>query len=374
MRLGLGIGVGAAVLLGLGAVSGAADLPELVKKSDVIVLGQVISITEGELDPDALRRGHKFRTDVARIAVVQVLKGDPALRKVTVGFPGFPKPGQLALERNQEGIWFLTKGDQKHYEARTKDRLVNKKMLGAVRRAVRTAAGLTGKDLKPADRAARIAELCKQLGGDRFTARALAAHKLGDLGALETVPALIHALDDPVATVRLSADIALRKITGRRVHVDFRNGTERTRAPGVAAWKSWWTANKARTRQEILTDAIRLRTQPQPDFHYAIRGLARYPDPSLRATFVQAWDLALSLKDNDLVVAAAEHFGRSKDRTLVPKLARLIDGTFPWQASTSARVAVATAIGHIVKKDFGTGLDAVGNCVKWWAENRDLVP
>ena len=78
--------------------SPAADLINLVKNSDLIVIGQVLRITEGEINAELLKLGVRFRTDIAVLGVAEVLWGDPDLKaaKVNVGFPGFPKPEQPA--------------------------------------------------------------------------------------------------------------------------------------------------------------------------------------------------------------------------------------------------------------------------------------
>jgi len=350
------------------AASEAEDLVDRVKKADLVVLGQVIRITEGEEDPESLRIGVKFRTDIAALIVIEVLKGDPKLKKVEIGFPGFPKAGDLTPKVNQNGIWLLTKSDQKFYEAKTASAFAPANKLGAARRAVRAAIGLLKPPEKPADRAARIAKLCADLAGDKPDAtRRLAAYQLGEMGKLSTVPKLIDALDDAGPSVRLAADIALRKVTGHRAQVDFRNGTAALRARGAGEWRKWWEANKDRKRQDVLLAAAKASRRPQPEFRHAVEGLAQYDDPALLPVFRTALDSAISRENNSLVIAVARYLGGIKDRASISKLAGILDKTWPTPA---ARAAAATAIGKIIGKNFGAGADAVNRCAEWWAVNK----
>ncbi|MFH1731336.1 MAG: HEAT repeat domain-containing protein [Planctomycetota bacterium] len=363
----------AAVLLVLAACSGAAaseaeELIDRVKKADLVVLGQVIRITEGEQDPESLRVGVKFRTDIAALVVIEVLKGDPDLKKVEIGFPGFPKAGDLTPKANQNGVWLLTKSDQKFYEAKTAAAFMPADKLGAARRAVRAAIGLVEPPEKPADRVERIARLCADLAGDKPDAtRQVAAYQLGEMGELNTVPKLIDALDDAAPSVRLAADIALRKVTGHRTQVDFQNETAALRARGADEWRKWWEANKDKKRQDVLLAAAKASRRPQPEFRHAVEGLAQYDDPAFLPVFRTALDSAISRENNSLVIAAARYLGGIKDRESVPKLAGILDETWPTPA---ARAAAATAVGKIIGKNFGTGADAVRPCAEWWAANK----
>jgi hypothetical protein len=344
------------------------DLVKRAKEADLVVLGQVIRVTEGKEDADLAKMNVRFRTDIAVVAVIEVLKGDPKLKKVEVGFPGFPKAGEFGFKTGQNGIWLLTKSDQKFYEAKRTDQLLPQDKLGAIRRAVRTAMGLNTPVEEPADRAARIAKLAADvLSKGPDATRRLAAYQLGEAGELRTAPTLIDALDDAAPSVRLAADIALRKITGHRAQVDFRNGTPKVRAQGAAAWRQWWEANKDRRRQDLLLAAARVSRQPLPDFQYAVEGLTRYDDAALLPVFRMALDSAISQKRSDLVLAASIYLGRTKHRASIPKLAGILDKTWP---TAAARAAAATAIGQIVGKDFGTGPKAVNRCAEWWAANK----
>lgn len=350
------------------AASEAEELIDRVKKADLVVLGQVIRITEGEQDPESLRIGVKFRTDIAALIVIEVLKGDPNLKKVEIGFPGFPKPGDLTPKVNQNGVWLLTKSDQKFYEAKTADAFMPANKLGAIRRAARAAIGLLKPPEKPADRAARIAKLCADLAGDKPDAtRRLAAYQLGEMGELSTVPKLIDALDDAAPSVRLAADIALRKVTGHRAQVDFRNGTAALRARGADEWRKWWEANKDKKRQDVLLAAAEASRRPQPEFRHAVEGLAQYDDPALLPVFRTALDSAISRENSSLVIAAARYLGGIKHRASISKLAGILDKTWP---TLAARAAAATAIGKIIGKNFGAGADAVSRCAEWWAVNK----
>jgi hypothetical protein len=347
----------------------AADLAERVKGSDVVAVGQVIAIAEGEQNPDIEKMGVKFRTDIAVIVVTEVLKGDPALRKVKVAFPAFPREGQVKLKEDQAGVWLLAKSDRKGlYEVRKADDVLPEDRLGAVRRAVRKAAGLAGGAAQPADKAALARELEKGLAAEEPGSRRLAAYRLGELGATGAAPRLIEALNDDSPSVRLTADIALRKITGRRVQVDFRNGSPEDRARGIRAWKAWWAKNNDRDRLELLTEAVEQSIRPQPDFQYAIDALADYDDRTLAPLFRRALDSAVSAKNDLLANSAARYLGRVKDRSSAKRLAALIQASWP---STSTQAAAAAALGNIAGKDFGPGSEGINKCILWWREHGD---
>jgi len=365
------------MVLAAGAACPRADaadadpLVELIKQSDVVVLGQVVRITEGELDPDLLQMGQKFRTDVATIAVIEVLKGDPKLERKTVrlGFPGIPKPGGVTLKLNQNGVWLLVKSDRKFYELKTASRFLAADKLGAARRAARTAVGIVEPRETPEKRSERIKRLLGVLADKDKpdAARRLAAYQLGQMGELSAVPRLVNALADAAPSVRLTADLALQKITGHRSQVDFRNGAPAVRAEGIDAWREWWDANKDKDHKAILLAAARKSHQPQPNFQYAVEGLARYDDPALLPVFRAALDTAIARKNSDLTVAAARYLGRTKHRASVPRLAGVLGEDW---ATPSAQAAAAAAVGRIVGRDFGTGTKAIGRCAKWWSENK----
>jgi hypothetical protein len=362
------------VLAGGSAAAGeAVDLETLVKESDLVVFGQVIDITQGKLDPAALKIGVKTRTDVAALAVVEVLKGDPDLqgKRIDIAFPGFPRKNELTIEPRQKGVWLLTKADRPNrYLARTQGRFLPAKRLGDARRAVRAAAGLKRPGPSAKDRTARVAELVSTLTADEpVRARRLAAYRLGELGDLAAVPALVKALEDDAPSVRLSADLALRKITGHRMQTDFRDGTAEARARGVRAWHDWWETHKGKKRQAILTEAVRAGSRPLPDLPCALEGLAEYGEPALLPLFRETFDSAISSKNERLAAVAAEYFARVKDRRSVPRLAALIDGTYAWPG-TSLRAAAVVAIGRIVGREFGAGAAAAERCREWWREHK----
>ena len=350
------------------AADNGKGLVERVKKADLVLLGQVIRITEGKLDPDLLKIGEKFRTDVAIVVVVEVLKGDPTLKRVDIGFPGLPKPDQPTLKVNQNGLWFLVKGDQTYYPFKDAGQFLPPSRLGEVRSAVRAAVGLVEPPEKPEDRAARTARLIADLAGNKpDAARRLAAYQLGETGEFSAVPQLIAALDDGAPSVRLAADIALRKITGHRAQVDFRNGTAAVRSRGIESWREWWQANEGRKRQDVLLEAAKSSRRPQADFQHAIEGLAQFNDPALLPVFMTALDSAISRESDALVIAVARYLGRAKHRPAVPKLAGVLDKTWP---SEAARAAAATAVGNIVGENFGIGADAINRCAEWWAAHK----
>lgn len=369
-RTGLVLAIAlAALLTGVRAAGSEMDaLVELIKKSDLVVLGQVIRIREGKNDAELAKLGVKFRTDIAVVAIVEVIKGDPDLKKVDVGFPGFPKKGEVGLRPDQNGIWLLAKSDQKFYEATTADRFLRQDSLRAVRQAVHAAMGLTKPREKPVDRAAKVSKLTADLvGKNPDSVRRLAAYQLGGMGELSVVPVLIDALDDAAPSVRVAACIALQKISGHRSQVDFQDGAATARAQGVAAWRQWWKANKDKERKDILLAGAEASRRPQPDFEYAIEGLAQYDDAGLLSVLSLALDSAISQKNSTLVIAAARYLGQAKHKASIPKLAGILDKTWP---TAAARSAAAMAIGHIAGKSFGAGPEAVSRCAEWWAANR----
>ena len=362
------------LVLAVPAVARPADadaegLVARVDNSDLIVVGRVYRIVEGELDQELLKMDIRFRIDVASIAVAEVLRGDPELRKVTVGFPGFPKPDELKIENGQDGVWLLTKSDRRYYEARARDRFLPMDQLGAVRRALRTAAGGDEDTDGPVDRAAQVAALLDTLAGDGPAGgRRLAAFRLGGLGRLEAVPGLIEALNDEAASVRVAADLALRKLTGRSVHVDFENAPPDVRLAGAGAWAEWWSEHHDRDRKQLLLEAVQAGRRPQPDFRRAVEGLAQFDDVDLQPFFRGLLAEAMSTRSNALIAPAARYFGRTENRSVVPELAKVLEAAW---TDLSARAAVAVAIGRIVGQDFGTGPDAVEDCLDWWRANRD---
>ncbi|MFO7898840.1 MAG: hypothetical protein R6V58_07240, partial [Planctomycetota bacterium] len=282
--------------------------------------------------------------------------------------------------------------------------------------------------------ATTVGGLRKQLRDKLPGRRSLAAHRLGHMGAMDAVPDLIRALDDSAASVRLAADIALRKITGHRVELDFRDAGPAVRAPGIQAWKTWWAARaneeaalpalvkqlesddevarlsadmalrgltghrvdvdftdgppSARaagvaawkrwlaarpheTRRRLLATAVRARLRPQPEYKYAMEGLADVAGPATSELFHQALAEGVDLRRTDLIIAAAGYFGRVRDRSAVPGLAALVDGSVRWQPSRPTRQAVVTAIGLIVGKDFGTGRAGLEKCAAWWRDHAE---
>jgi HEAT repeat protein len=69
--------------------------------------------------------------------------------------------------------------------------------------------------------------------------RMATARVLGDLGSTAAVAKLIDALEDPEASVREAADVALRAITGQDFQFDA-GAKDAERAKRVKAWREWW--------------------------------------------------------------------------------------------------------------------------------------
>lgn len=345
----------------------AAELDELVKQSDLIVLGRVVRIEEGQLDPDLLKMNVNFRTDVASIIAIEVLKGDPALQKVQAGFPGFPKEGELTAQKDQTAVWLLAKSDSKYFTIKG---IVPENRLGTVRRAVRAAAGVTATATTQRDRTARMGDFMAELeGGKTETARRLAAFQLGEMGAIQAVPSLIKALNDDAPSVRVAASLALQKVTGHSSQADFEFGSIESRAKAQTAWKNWWNENDAKTRDEILAAAVEAGEKPQPDYQRAIEGLALSENPAYAPLMTEAFDSAMSAHNSLLTASIASYFGRVKEKSAVRRLAGVLNPEVSWPAD-EARASAAVAIGSIVGEKFGTGAAAVLAAREWWASNR----
>jgi hypothetical protein len=361
------------LLAGTASANAGASLEKLVKSSDLVVLGLAGKVVPGLPDPELKRQGIRFRIDTAQVVVIEVFKGDPALAKqqVKVAFPGFPKEGQLTIKPNDKGIWFLRKSDlQGAYEAKTQDRFRPADELGAVRRAVRSAAGVTGRPTGPVDKAELARKLVKELEESELaTDRRNAAYQLGELGQLEAAPALIKALGDESPGVRLAADIALRKTTGHRIPISFQAAPVAERLRGRQAWDTWWQKNRLFDRKTLLARAAEASARPQPDFLHAVEGLAAFGQPQQVALFVRAYESGLTSRNERLLGAAAVYFGRLKDRTYVPRLAALFDGTHAW-TTLATQVTAALSLGRIVGEDFGTGKTALRRAAAWWIEHR----
>ena len=69
--------------------------------------------------------------------------------------------------------------------------------------------------------------------------RMAGARALEKRGAMDAVPALIDALEDPEAAVREAAFVALNSLTGRDFRFDPLAG-DSDRAKRVKAWRDWW--------------------------------------------------------------------------------------------------------------------------------------
>ncbi len=69
--------------------------------------------------------------------------------------------------------------------------------------------------------------------------RMATARVLGDLGSTAAVSALIDTLEDPEASVREAADVALRAITGQDLEFDA-GAKDAERSKRVKAWRDWW--------------------------------------------------------------------------------------------------------------------------------------
>jgi hypothetical protein len=106
--------------------------------------------------------------------------------------------------------------------------------------------------------------LLPMLADSDIFVRMATARVLGDLGSTAAVSALIDALDDPEASVREAADVALRAITGQDFEFDA-GGKEAERAKRVKAWRDWWRrfseetgASREPTRDARVEHAVRL--------------------------------------------------------------------------------------------------------------------
>lgn len=116
----------AAILTTLAVLFGASNLAAapiwapmsdeaLVKGSELIVVGRIVWIENGEVSANS--------TDTARILVDEVLKGDPGTVLAPLDFPGANRGTRswwgnfestrsekdIYFELNQEGIWFLAR-------------------------------------------------------------------------------------------------------------------------------------------------------------------------------------------------------------------------------------------------------------------------
>lgn len=80
---------------------------------------------------------------------------------------------------------------------------------------------------------------------DHFV-RKNAADSLGELDAKAAVGELIDALNDTEHYVRESVYTALKRITKQSIKFDPYAKTKEERDRGIAAWRDWWTANKAK--------------------------------------------------------------------------------------------------------------------------------
>jgi HEAT repeat protein len=69
--------------------------------------------------------------------------------------------------------------------------------------------------------------------------RMASARILGDLGAIEAIPALIDALEDEEASVREASLVSLRGISGQSIPFDPL-AKDAERAKRVKAWRDWW--------------------------------------------------------------------------------------------------------------------------------------
>jgi hypothetical protein len=69
--------------------------------------------------------------------------------------------------------------------------------------------------------------------------RMASARILEELRAVSAIPALIDALEDPEASVREAAAVALRSISGRDLRFDP-DAKEAERARQIKAWRDWW--------------------------------------------------------------------------------------------------------------------------------------
>lgn len=79
---------------------------------------------------------------------------------------------------------------------------------------------------------------------DSYYVRLAAATALGELGVVDTLPALIDALTDQDSLVRTAAHDALTTITGAKIDYTADAETGEEREAGQARWRAWWEENK----------------------------------------------------------------------------------------------------------------------------------
>lgn len=90
--------------------------------------------------------------------------------------------------------------------------------------------------------------LLPMLGDSDIFVRMAAARILGELGAVDAIPGLIDALEDPEMSVREQAFVSLRKVSGQSLPFDP-DGKDVDRAKRVKAWREWWD----RARDELTS-------------------------------------------------------------------------------------------------------------------------
>ncbi len=422
----------AAFLLFISAPAWSGDaLVERVGRADLVVFGEVMNVIEGDGAGD---NEDEPRPPIARVAVLEVLRGSTTRPALDVDLSRLTADDGPRIEPNQRGVWLLERAGEGAYAIRDGDQVVPADRLAEVRRAVTVVGDIAPDDGPAEDRAERVEELRAELEHERSGRRSLAAHKLGEMGAIEAVPDLIDMLDDSASSVRLAAHIALCKITGHKGALDFREAGRAVREPAIDAWRNWWAdrereraalrvfieqleSDDAATRhaadlalgaltghrvdvdfadapeearaaavrewekqleeqpeglrRSLLETAVMNQNRPQPEHKYAIGGLSQIAGPEALDTMRRAFRTGVDLRDSDLVIATADYFGRIRDRDVVPELMRLLDRTGRWEPSRPVRAALVAAVGRIAGRDFGTGEEAVERCVTWWQDHAE---
>lgn len=352
----------------LAACAYAADIDQLVEQADVIVQGRIIKVETGKLDEEALGHGLKKRTDIATIAIIEVLKGDFSEQRIEVQIPGLPGADEAKLTRGTNGIFILKKTDN-GYAITKQEQVLSDTDLGIVRRAVKSTGGGVQAE-KAGTRAERVAKAEKDLReNESIDVRKSAAFQLGDMGQTSSVPELIKALADSEADVRVAATLALSKITGRRIDMDFEKASTEERRDAIAGWNDWWKNNGERPREELLLEAIKDAQKPQPDVSRAIESLAKSANSNYVQLFRRVLRNSIDSNNDRLAGAAAGYLGHAKDELAVGMLGELLDTKKDW-VSSATRLIAAGAVGEIAGKNFGTGPEAIAAAAEYAKQNE----
>jgi hypothetical protein len=89
-----------------------------------------------------------------------------------------------------------------------------------------------------------VTHLLPMLSDADLFVKMAAARKLGDLGSLSAVDALIDTLEDPESGVRSAALAALQTLTKKDFGFDANDPDPAERARRVKAWREWWGKEK----------------------------------------------------------------------------------------------------------------------------------